>query len=444
MEDFQKLLWNRDGSNISLGIDFKSIEKEGRVVVGFATLDNVDFADDIITSDASLKAFQEFRGNVRVQHDKNQPVGRVVGFQPATLFDEKTQKTYRGIQVAVYISKGCENVWQMVLDGTLSGFSIAGAVKRATKVYDDELKKTVQKIEDIMLTELSLVDSPMNGLANVFSIHKSFNCDIIEKDFNSFNLFWCGVDRLASKVQSNEAKCPKCGEAMANFGRIEENADVQKQLEEVFEISGQKGGHPQVADSTITEKDSDSNGEDVVAPEETVVEEVVAEDVAPEETAVDAEDEVTAESNSEEVVEDNSDADAEADNEDVIEDNSETSEEAKVDVEALVAQFREMLQEETELAKKSHEALAAKFEEVEKKMNDLDTSLEKLKAAQGEINEKLIKATADLEETEKRLDVVSGSTAFKKSVDSQSKEKNVDANDRKNLMKGAFTKGLNL
>lgn len=444
MEDFQKLLWNRNGSNIQLGIDHMSIQKEGRVIVGFATLDNVDFAGDIITNEASMKAFSEFRGNVRLQHDKGQPVGRVLSFQPGTHYDEKTKKTYRGIQVAVYISKGAENVWQMCLDGTLSGFSIAGAVRKASKVYNEELNKQIQLIDEIMLTELSVVDSPMNGLANVYSIHKSLDYGIIEKDFNSFNLFWCGVDRLASKSQSAEANCPQCGEAMANFGRIEENADIQKQLEKVFENSGEKGGHPQVADSTITEKDSDSNGEDVVAPEEAVVEEVVAEDAVTEETVAEPEDEETAESDSEEVVEDNSDADAEADKEDVIEDNSETSEDATVDVEALVAQFREMLQEETELAKKGHDALAKRFEEVEKKMNDLDTSLEKLKAAQGEINEKLMKATADLEETEKRLDVVSGSTAFKKSVDSQSKEKNVDANDRKNLMKGAFTKGLNL
>jgi hypothetical protein len=447
MEDFQKLLWTRNGSNIQLGIDTMSVQKEGRIVIGFATLDNVDFAGDIITNEASMKAFSEFRGNVRVQHDKAQPVGRVLAFQPATHFDEKTQKTYRGIQVAVYVSKGAENIWQMCLDGTLSGFSIAGAVRKASKVFNEELGKPVQVIEDIMLTELSLVDSPMNGLANVYSIHKSLNYDIMEKDFNSFNLFWCATDRLASKLQATDANCPNCGDAMANFGHIEENADVQKQLEKVFEISGEKGGHPQVADSTNNDIEKVSDGEEVVSLEESVVEgaDVEAPEVTEEAETVSEETaeavEETDESNSEEVSEDNSDADAEADNAD-IEDNSDEAAQS-VDVEALVAQFREMLQQETELSKKGHSELAERLETIEKNMTDLSSHLEKLKAAQDEVSEKLNKVSDGLEETEKRLDGVAGSTAFKKSLDSQNKEKNVNATDRKHLMSGVFTKGLN-
>lgn len=176
MSNIQKYLeGGQRPNNISVSIDVEKDAESKRLVVGFATLDNVDLTNDVITAEASQKAFENFRGNVRLMHDKTKPVGKVVEFAPGTYFDPITNKEYQGIQVAVQVSDGAEDVWKMCLDGTLSGFSIGGSVKQTEPEYREDIKKTVQVITDYQLLELSLVDSPANHLANVQTIYKSID-----------------------------------------------------------------------------------------------------------------------------------------------------------------------------------------------------------------------------------------------------------------------------
>jgi hypothetical protein len=75
-----KAQWSSDGDNLRLSMPFSKVDKERRIVSGFATLDNVDKQDDIVTADASMKAFAKFRGNIREMH---QPlaVGKMVAFR---------------------------------------------------------------------------------------------------------------------------------------------------------------------------------------------------------------------------------------------------------------------------------------------------------------------------------------------------------------------------
>ncbi len=44
---------------------FSKVDKERRIVSGFASLDNLDKQNDIVTAEASMKAFAKFRGNIR-------------------------------------------------------------------------------------------------------------------------------------------------------------------------------------------------------------------------------------------------------------------------------------------------------------------------------------------------------------------------------------------
>jgi hypothetical protein len=53
------------------------VDVERRTVSGFATLDNVDKQADIVTTEASLKAFSKFRGNIREMHQPT-AVGKMV------------------------------------------------------------------------------------------------------------------------------------------------------------------------------------------------------------------------------------------------------------------------------------------------------------------------------------------------------------------------------
>lgn len=441
MDNFESLYWKRKGSGVSLGIDFKSIEKQGRTVVGFATLDNVDRAGDIVPIEASVKAFEAFRGNIRMQHDKTKPVGTLKGFEIDEYWDEKTQRYHKGIKVAVQISEGAEDVWKMVQDGTLSGFSIGAGIKKASRAWNDELKKSVQIIDEYFLTELSLVDSPMNELCNVVSIHKSIDgLTDVEKDFVSGSLLWCGFDRISKKGNGVEP-CPQCGESMVILGAFNENADIPTQLNKVFEIS-EKGGHPQVAE-TIIEKDNDgeevvSEVEEVAAAEAEVTPEV-AEEVQVEETVELAEvaEEPIYEADEEEAV-----AEVDTENEDTsntVEAAAPVLDESKI--QEFLDQLRDAFLTEIAASKKGYDA---RVEVIEKRFEDLSNTLTEIKAGQDEVREKLAAFENEMKETEKRLDVVAGEPAVKKSLDSVHEKEIVTKSREDFLFKNVFSEGLGL
>ena len=72
-----KAHFDTNGEDLRLSMPFSKVDKERRIVSGFATLDNLDRQNDIVLPEASLKAFQKFRGNIREMH---QPisVGKMV------------------------------------------------------------------------------------------------------------------------------------------------------------------------------------------------------------------------------------------------------------------------------------------------------------------------------------------------------------------------------
>lgn len=164
-----------DSSNLRLDLPITKIDKENRLVSGFATLDNLDKHKDIVTADASAKAFKRFeeRGNIREMH-MPVAVGKMVQFEERSLVeksDDGEDVTYKGIYVTARVSKGAQSTWEKVLDGTLSGFSIGAVVTEKEESVDDE-GRPFRIIKDYELFELSLVDSPANPLANVVTVMK--------------------------------------------------------------------------------------------------------------------------------------------------------------------------------------------------------------------------------------------------------------------------------
>ena len=120
-----KAHWDASGDNVRLSMPFSKVDKERRTVSGFASLDNLDKQDDIVTMEASLNAFKKFRGNIREMHQPS-AVGKMISFKADKYFDPETKKMYNGVFVSTYISKGAQDAWEKVLDGTYSGFSIGG------------------------------------------------------------------------------------------------------------------------------------------------------------------------------------------------------------------------------------------------------------------------------------------------------------------------------
>ena len=227
--ELNKAHWSTEDDHIRLSMPINKVDRERRMVHGFATLDNVDRQGDVVPTEASIKAFETFRGNLREMH---QPiaVGKVVSFKPEKYFDEDSQKFYNGVYVSAYVSKGAQDTWEKVLDGTLTGFSIGGEIDESEDVYDDEMNKAYRVIKEYKLSELSLVDNPANQFANVVSIEKVDG----KKHFDGYlskatieNVFWCKKDDIIQMSYDANRACPQCDKAMSNIGFVESN-DAEK------------------------------------------------------------------------------------------------------------------------------------------------------------------------------------------------------------------------
>lgn len=223
-----------DGSSIHLSMPISKVDVEKRMVHGFATLNNVDRQRDVVSLEASLKAFEQFRGNLREQHDSRKAVGKVLSFEEKEYFDSSTENTYKGVFVSAYVSKGAQDTWEKVLDGTLTGFSIGGRIlDYENKVDKEETGEAVRVIKDFELMELSLVDSPANQLANIFSVEKLGDSTVTSgfiSKLETENVFWCKNDKIASTEKDSTSTCPACGDSMIEIGWVE-SSDINKNQE---------------------------------------------------------------------------------------------------------------------------------------------------------------------------------------------------------------------
>lgn len=217
MTNLHKAFWHSEDNSIKLSMPIAKIDKEKRTVSGFATLDNVDKQSDIVPTDVSIKAFERFRGNLREMHMPI-AVGRVMSFKSDKFYDKEKDKFYNGVYVDAYISKGAQDTWEKVLDGTLSGFSIGGSIKDTEDQYDPEMDKSIRVIKDYDLHELSLVDNPANQFANIVSIQKAEDgkntFDGIMTKMSLENVYWSKDNNL---VRLSKEEDVRSGEVLIGF-----------------------------------------------------------------------------------------------------------------------------------------------------------------------------------------------------------------------------------
>jgi uncharacterized protein YeeX (DUF496 family) len=257
--DINKVNWTNSNEKIKMSFPIAKVNREKRTVSGFATLDNIDRHGDIVTPQASEKAFARFRGNLREMH---QPiaVGKVVSFEPQDFLDKESGKTYKGIYVDAYISKGAQDTWEKVLDGTLTGFSIGGNIVEASYEPTDNNDDN-RVIKDYELMELSLVDNPANPMANIFSIQKNsegMTMKGIATEVSIENVFWCSSDKVATTAESDQSNCVVCGNAMSTIGWVEKSDEnksdtVKKLIKGYFQKDDAPG-----PDHAATTQDSDA------------------------------------------------------------------------------------------------------------------------------------------------------------------------------------------
>ena len=423
--DIVKGQWTTSDSTVRLSVPLQKIDRENRLVSGFATLDNVDSHKDVVLASASTGAFQRFRGNIREMH---QPiaVGVLKHFEEKSFY--KDGKTYNGVFVTVYVSKGAQDTWEKVLDGTLTGFSIGGEIRDAETQWVKDANASIRFIKEYDLTELSLVDNPANQLANVFSIQKSAEGSVMKgmmAETSLVNVFWCDIDSIAVKGEGDSIECPNCGGAMQNIGWFESSNDdaegvaetVDKFLRQKEAKAGTENGEGgvNVAKNEQVKKNDENVNENGEVVETTETEENVA-----------TEDNYAAQVDAEESAREEAEEEALS----VVE--AETDE---GDVEKMLGDLRTSIQE---IIEKSNETHSAKVDALEEKLTEFTKSFEKKTSEVLEkydaLSEQLNGVKESSSEVEKRLDVIESSTAVKKSGDSQEPEKKL----QKGLWGGTF------
>jgi hypothetical protein len=409
--NIEKSYWSSNGENLHLSVPFTKVNKEKRTVSGFATLDNVDQTGDVVTAEASLKAFENFRGNLREMH---QPlaVGKVVSFKPETYYDQDTKKFYNGVYVTSYISKGAQDTWEKVLDGTLTGFSIGGKIKDSDNEVNKATGQQVRFIKDYDLLELSIVDSPANELCNIFSIEK-MNGQMVFKgmaaDVVTENIFYCEESNSVFLSTEKSFDSPVSGKPATIIGWVEKS-DVNKSVE-VDKIldSFKKSRLPLPETQTIAKQANAEGGNEVSEnTENTVVEETTIEKTVAVEETVAVED-----APAEDAVAEDASADTVEKAADVSEVMVDEPDFAKMLVD-LKGFFSDTLNKASEVNASQVSAIQSTVETFSKSVDDRMTEM-------AEQYSTLSKAVEDIKGTidgvQKRVDAVESETAIKKSSD---------------------------
>jgi len=414
--NIEKSLWSSHGDNITLSVPFTKVNREKRTVSGFATLDNLDQTGDVVLAEASLKAFESFRGNIREMHGSN-AVGKMVSFKPETYYDPATKEFYNGVYVDAYISKGAQDTWEKILDGTLAGFSIGGKIKDSENEVNKSTGKPVRFIKEYSLMELSVVDSPANELCNILSVQK-MNGQLVFKgmaaEVVTENIFYCTDSDSVFVSTESSYDSPVTGKPATLIGWVE-SADVNKakEIDKILDLH--KRSRLSTPETQIAKQADIEGGTEVSENTENVVaEDAVAPEAAVEDTAA------VAPAEEAPAVEE---APAAA----VADAPAETLEKAADVSEVMVDEpdFAKMLGDLkgffSETLNKASEANAAQVTAIKDTVETFSKSVDGRISELAEQHAALSKAVEDIKNTidgvEKRVDAVEAETAIKKSSD---------------------------
>ena len=416
----EKSHWSSEGNVINLAVPFTKVNREKRTVSGFATLDNLDQTGDVVTMEASMKAFENFRGNLREMHQPT-AVGKVVSFRPETYYDPKSKEFYNGVYVDAYISKGAQDTWEKVLDGTLQGFSIGGKIIDSETEMNKATGESVRFIKDYSLVELSIVDSPANELCNILSIEK-VNGQMIFKgiaaDVKMENIFYCADSDSVFMSTEAEYISPVTGKKTELIGWVESNdTNKAKEIDKILDLY--KSRLNTLPDVKIAKQANAEGGNEVENLETTTATEETVEKlrVPGQEATAQAEAEVVAPvaevEKSEEVVSTEENTSAE-----VLETAAEATEVVEPDFAKMLGDLKGFFSETLEKASEANAAQVSAIKEtVETFSKGVDARISELAEKHTALSTAVESIKNTIEGVEKRVDAVESETAIKKSSD---------------------------
>ena len=411
----QKAHWATEGDNVRLSMPFSKVDVERRIVSGFATLDNIDKQADIVTTDASVKAFSKFRGNIREMHQPT-AVGKMISFKEDKYFDPESKKFYSGVYVSTYISKGAQDTWEKVLDGTLSGFSIGGKMNKWDDGYDEKMDAKIRIIKDYDLVELSLVDNPANQFANVLSVEKVDGVDMIKGeslDTPIENVFWDAESGIVMLSENDSEVSPTSNTPMQNIGFVEKN-DNEKTDMIKFLVDSAKGINTIEIKKEVSPMSETTITEDIVEKSDDVVEES---QVAPEAEATTEDAVEKSMDNDEAKSEEKSMEEEEVKSADMDEDDTKSEDEMKSEAvaeEEGVSKSNEVI---VNAVTEIQSTLTSAFSDLANTVKALHEQVSALSKSIDSVKNEVTEAKGQFNEFGKRVDAVEADTAFRKSGD---------------------------
>ena len=426
-----KAHWTTDKDSVRLSMPIGKVDIERRMVSGFATLDNIDKQDDIVTTEASLLAFKNFRGNLREMHQPS-AVGKIVSFKEDKYFDPNSKKFYSGVYVSAYVSKGAQDAWEKVLDGTYSGFSIGGNIKSWDDAYNAEMDKAIRIIKDYDLYELSLVDSPANQFASIISVEKVNGQNVISGasvDAVIENVFYDSENGIVLVSDSETAESPVSGKNMENIGFVEKN-DNEKANMIKFLVDSAKG----ISTIKITKEVSQMTEATEVAVD-AAVENV---EITPEAQPAEVETPAVVEDAPAPVAVEKSDDGGAVPSAPVVEEESVAPE---VEAELPVAKSDEAIVDAVAEIKNS---LTNAFGDLAATIKSLNEKVEALSKSVDSVSTEVTQVKGQFNEFGKRVDAVEQDTAFRKSGDLGEIVQFEPVKVQKSLWGGRFLKNSDL
>jgi hypothetical protein len=442
--NISKAHWDTKGDSVRLSLPFAKVDKERRIVSGFASLDNLDKQDDIVTAEASMDAFAKFRGNIREMH---QPlaVGKMVSFKEDKYFDPESKKFYSGVFVSAYVSKGAQDTWEKVLDGTLTGFSIGGRMNKWDDAYDEKADKPIRVIKEYDLVELSLVDSPANQFANIMSVEKVDGLDVVKGDETVLeNVFYDKESGIVLLSEEESVMSPVNGTEMKNIGFVEKT-DSEKINMMKFLVDSAKGINTSKINKEVQPMTENTEAVAEVLETEASVE-VEKSEVAPEADANTQEVEKAAPCADCGKAMDACECDSKAD----------AKEEEAEDKKPMAPKSDEVVAEviETEAVTETNDGLEKAFSDLVLTVKSLQAEVEMLKSTKVDVDtaktsfEAVAKDIASVSnvfnEFGKRVELVEQDTAFRKSGDLGEIVQNQPETVEKSLWGGSFLKTADL
>lgn len=179
MTDNAHMVTNPSGTEIAIKFDqaYLEIQKKAehleettgkfkRIVEGYAAVaEVVDEQHEVITREALEKAAADllYYTTVLYNHDKDRPIGRILEAEPRG----------NGLYVKVLISEIEDEIWQKIVEGIISKFSIRGVVTDFEEVFSKEHRKYIKVIKGFRIHEISLVTVPANPHARTLHYYLS-------------------------------------------------------------------------------------------------------------------------------------------------------------------------------------------------------------------------------------------------------------------------------